>query len=415
MTSIKDCSLNKGSNVYKFVIFLLFFGLFALNIGSTFSTSNMPFLMILCIAFFMAMLHIIRSKGNIIVIKPIYYYAIFVIVAFSSYMWAKNKNSAFSGALVVLLTLIIIVTFKNLLLASKLNIIDVFELIFLAGLFTFLYLVARYGIGVAWRLRDPSFPASEYYNANGMGRTYLISAICGWIAVTKGKKNSVYKLFSGVLLLLALLSGSKTNILFLAIFASIVLYLNNKSNKNAVLVLCIPLMLIFGYYLIMDVPLLYNVVGYRFSELSDAINGDVEKYSSTWYRLEMMKKGLQLFKDNPLIGYGMANAAEYNRFEWAYESGVYLHSNILELLVDIGIIGTIPYYAIYYSSLKMNMIRFKTGDQISKYFIAFIISYSLTDISSVSYFNRSIILIIILGSIYASGLLELSDREERRE
>lgn len=396
---------NVNNAIYKGLLFLLFFGLFALNVGSTFSNNNFPFLVILAISFCMSLIIALSRIRSIRIEKSLNYYLLFVLTAVASSLWATSKEKAITGALVVVLTLVIIYTFYIIVCEVHTDIYEIFKLILIAAIFTYCYLVIKYGISITWSLRSASFRDSDLYNANSVGRIYIIGAICGWI-YSKGRQGAyLIRATSFFLALLALLTGSKTILFFALVFIITVLYIEKRGHQRAFLIILIPIALLVAYFAIMNIPFLYNIIGSRMAELFTVFNGGVEKYSSTWYRFTMMQKGIELFGAKPILGYGMANAAVYNVYEWAYESGVYLHSNILELLVDVGLVGTGFYYSTYFHSLKMNIKRAKNGDEVSKYFIGFIIAFIITDISAVSYFSRPTILIIILSCLYANNML----------
>ena len=394
--------------VYKGLLFLLFFGLFALNVGSTFSSNNIPFLIILALSMVIASIIFFSKIRCIRIEKSLLYYLCFVLIALLSYFWATSKEKAFTGALVVVLTLVVLNVFYFIVCEANIDVYDIFKLILLASLFTYLYLVIKYGISITWSLRSADFQDSDLYNANSVGRIYIIGAICGLIEA-KNKSNSlIIKVCSIWLLILAFLTGSKTVVFLGAVFLITVLYIDKRGKEKSFLIILVPVLVVVGYYAVMNIPFLYNIIGNRFSELLDMFSGDLEKYSSTWYRYIMIQNGIGLFIDKPFLGYGMANAAIYNVFEGVYESGVYLHSNILELLVDVGILGTAFYYAIYVHSLKLNIKRAINGDSVSKYFVGFIVAFWVTDITAVSYFSRPTILLIVLSALYAKDMLKMS-------
>ena len=406
--------MNRGSNannvIYKGVLFLLFFGLYALNVGSTFSSNNLPFLVILALSMMVALIIFFSKIRYIRIEKSLLYYFCFVLIALLSYFWATSKEIAFTGALVVALTFVVINVFYFIVCEANIDIYDIFRLILLAALFTYLYLIAKYGISITWSLRSADFRDSDLYNANSVGRIYIIGAICGLIEAKNKSNSSIIKICSMWLLMLSLLTGSKTVVLLGAVFLITVLYIDKRGKEKAFLIILLPVLALVGYYAVMNIPFLYNIIGNRFSELFDMFNGELEKYSSTWYRFAMMQNGIELFVAKPLLGYGMANASVYNAFEWAYESGVYLHSNILELLVDVGVLGTTFYYAIYVHSLKLNIKRAINGDLVSKYFVGFVVAFWVTDISAVSYFSRPTILFIVLSALYANDMLKMSKK-----
>ena len=88
------------------------------------------------------------------------------------------------------------------------------------------------------------------------------------------------------------------------------------------------------FFLIMNVPFLYNEVGFRFEGI--VTNGEVE--GSFRGRERMIALGWSLFRDNPLLGYGV------NNFRALSPWNTYAHNNYVELLVDVGVIGTALFY-----------------------------------------------------------------------
>lgn len=66
--------------------------------------------------------------------------------------------------------------------------------------------------------------------------------------------------------------------------------------------------------------------------------------SSDNLRAELIRYGLELFAENPLLGYGLNN---YQLFHW---SGLYSHNNYIEVLVSLGIMGFLIYYSIFINS-----------------------------------------------------------------
>lgn len=397
-------------SVLKGYLLLLIWALFSLNVGRTFSSNNVPFLSVLLIGIVFAVLLMPIWVKKFFIDRALVFYSVFVAFSFLSYFWAENKDAAISGSLVVLLTLLILFVYYLVIRVSHIHVYSLLGFYCIAALLTYIYLVGRYGISITWSLRNSSFTGSDLYNANAVGKLYLIGAACGYMRAKSNTRNQRFFLTLSILLLvLMILTASKTNVITLFLMVFIYMYLKRRgSGQKAFVLLLIPILVFAAYYLIMYVPALYNLIGNRFVEVFDLFSGNIEKYSSTWYRMSMYQNGFNLFLKKPFFGYGMTNAAQHNVYEWVYEQGVYLHSNYLELLVDVGLIGTILYYAMYYYAIKENLKGYRRNDAISMLFIAFVISTMITDISFVSYLNRPTVLLIFTACLYGRNFLDTS-------
>ena len=200
MKNIKICSL---------YLFILMFGIFALNIGQTFSSSNYPFLIILFWGIGLTFLSILSKKDLNIGKTGILYFR-FVVYAIISTLWATSSKLAITGSLVVILTFFIIVVFYTMIIDSKIQIYDLLGYVCWAAVLTYIYLIIKYGIAVTWSLRDENFAASKVYNANGIGKIYILGALMGYEKYRYSQySNKKYMYMSIFLLALGFLSGSK--------------------------------------------------------------------------------------------------------------------------------------------------------------------------------------------------------------
>lgn len=400
---------NKG--LIRFYLLVFIWSLFALNVGQTFGRNNIPFLVILGIGLGLAGFIAFVQAKNFYLNKSIIFYICFVAYALLSTLWATSPQLARTGFFVVALTLLILFIFYFILREANIDINILFGYICLAGIFTYIYLVLKYGISVTWCIRDENFAGADLYNANSTGKLYCLAAICGFIRAKNIEANRcLYIVLSVALSVLMLLSGSKTNLIFAMIFIIIIMFLKQRGTGNKILIILLsPFLICSVYFLVMYVPVLYNAIGYRFIEIFDFLGGEVEKYSSTWYRMTMYHNGINAFVKQPFLGYGMSNASLYNVFEYVYQSGVYLHSNYLELLVDLGIVGTVLYYLIYFYALKWNLYKYKESDEIAMAFIALVVAFMVTDISSVSYLSRPSVILIITACLYGTDSLSRED------
>ena len=100
------------------------------------------------------------------------------------------------------------------------------------------------------------------------------------------------------------------------------------------------------YYLIMNVPAFYAVIGERMESLfSFFLTGSSISGHSAEQRADMINFGLRKWLESPIWGYGFDSFKYYNRSMTGHF--YYSHNNFVELLYNLGIIGFVIYYWFY--------------------------------------------------------------------
>ena len=107
-------------------------------------------------------------------------------------------------------------------------------------------------------------------------------------------------------------------------------------------------------YAIMEIPVLYELIGVRIETMLAGFQGGGKSVSdaSTLQRIAFTEYGLEQILKRPLLGYGP------NSFIYMYGKShpdswiAYSHNNFIEIAFSIGIIGLIIYYYIYIVTLK---------------------------------------------------------------
>ena len=106
---------------------------------------------------------------------------------------------------------------------------------------------------------------------------------------------------------------------------------------------------------------------------------------STATRNKMVSIGLQQFIKTPILGIGLDNGQiinfKYNNFP------AYLHNNYIELLVDVGLVGTIMYYSFFSVLLIKHMKRMFEKEPIVYISTILLIIRLLSDWGRVSYYD----------------------------
>ena len=89
----------------------------------------------------------------------------------------------------------------------------------------------------------------------------------------------------------------------------------------------------------------------------------------------LIEYGFNGFISKPLFGYGFMNFSEYVYKLYGIEIG-YAHNNYIELLFDLGIIGTTIYYLPYFMIIKKGFYNYKNHNK--DYFLIYLISCVFT-------------------------------------
>lgn len=178
-------------------------------------------------------------------------------------------------------------------------------------------------------------------NPNTIGLVVSYASISSIFLAKTFKKKSYYLLIVPFIII-ALLTGSRKAFLILIGGISMMKLLYIKSKKNIIIGISILSLLIYGVFeLAINIPMFYNVLGKRLEGLTAilSLGNSVSVDASTLTRITMIEEAWGLFKQKPLMGYGLENFRLLSMFE------SYAHNNYMELLSSTGIVGVIIYYS----------------------------------------------------------------------
>ena len=196
-------------------------------------------------------------------------------------------------------------------------------------------------------------------NNNGIGMSSAYAIILSWyLGDEQRRKKPLMLVVYAFLLLIVLLTGSKKALLILFLAVALMYFLTHKNKLTVVLV--IAAVVAVGYFLLLNVPALYSLIGNRIESM---VNGMISVLSlenltannlnntslnnSDRTRFYMILRGLEWAKERPLLGYGMANYQDL--FGTVTTKNMYSHNNYIEILVGMGIVGLCLYYLMYVS------------------------------------------------------------------
>ncbi len=228
------------------------------------------------------------------------------------------------------------------------------------------------------------------------------------------KSSSLYKVLFIVNLIFVVLSASRKSLLYL-LLPLIVDRISRSKNPIKIIenVIGSFFLIVIVYFCLMKIGPLYKMVGHRIETLINGIKGIGRTDSSTYTRLILIQRGLEWFRQRPILGYGLAGFHAMN--ESLFGSSYYAHNNYVEMLVDGGIIGTVIYYSLYIRSLVNYFKNRKTITKDNTIFLGLLISILVCDYGMVTYndiFTQTILLIVFMVS---GGFLTRMPKNEMRE
>ncbi|WP_381426380.1 O-antigen ligase family protein [Sporosarcina thermotolerans] len=242
---------------------------------------------------------------------------------------------------------------------------------------------------------------SELGNENSVGIILGISAVlCFYFILIE--KRKVHLFFFPILFLVILLTGSRTALLFTLINIILFLYFTNQNNvlgKIKFITIGVTFTLI-SFYLVFNIPFLYDVMGSRIGNISTFIGEGSTTEGSINNRAYMVKFGLEMFRDNPLFGYGIDNY-RYLLGESLIGRITYSHNNFIELLVGVGLVGTILFYLVQIIVIKdlYKASKHSNNKPLNFVFMVFIITYMVLSVSQIYYFSKHFSIILVIGAI----------------
>lgn len=242
-------------------------------------------------------------------------------------------------------------------------------------------------------------------NPNFFGVRIAIACVISLYLFLKNKKNFLYALFSIGFLLLVIFTASRRSLFFILFSVCLYVFIKNlfaSKEKNApkkfLNILFAIFLLLCVYYLIMNIPFLYDTIGYRIDIGIENIGTDVGD-GSIEERAYYEKTAIELFWKSPAIGVGLNGFAGYLS-KIGYRHVAYSHNNYLELLCTLGLIGfTIFYSMMVYLIIKLFRLALVSKNDLSAFLLSILIAINFIGMWNVFYHNEFIYLPIVFSYI----------------
>lgn len=352
----------------------------------------------------------LRNNGRILWSKVYNYSIMFIILCFLSTFYSFAPDASFDRTrrMIIMVALSICVfqysstSFKNLIFSLK--------SFSWAGFLGAIYLLMNSNLGQ--RL------GSLIGDANLVGITFSFAASIA-IYIFKTEHKVVYLVQIAVISFTVLMTGSRTSmgLLIAAIMGNIYLIAYQKKWKMRYVIL-ITIGVIAGLlgflYALMNVTILYDVLGIRVFSFYQITHGQTSVYreTSTQFRALYAKRAFEWFLERPVWGNGINAYPAYNAI---FVDGrfCFSHCEYTEILSGLGILGFIAYFFPYFKMGISAMRRGRTSEskELKVLLLTLIAELLLGSIFLVMYYEKPTwILIALMASI-----MEMTENEDSEE
>ena len=327
---MEKISVSKGFDWFSDVVLLIFLSVvmgFGPDIHQVFIPAETLFVLTFGVRFLVK-----RYKLTSLVLWSL----VFFVVSSISIFYAHDKTLAFNRVKSVLQVLV----FANLVMPyireSKQSYKTFLYFYLLASLFVIVRILFSAPLDVIFSGRLGS---SININPNTVGYIFSVATIISLYLIFQTRKRLFFLPFA-LFPIFSLFSGSRKVFILLSIGCVLLVSLHQKNLKRA-LVAALVAVAVFalGIFLIVIIEPLNGIIGQRLVDMLRQLGG-IDTDGSTSIRLEMIIRGIQMLKQKPLFGWGLGGFTDLGGF------GFYAHNNYIELLVAVGLFGTLIYYAL---------------------------------------------------------------------
>lgn len=294
----------------------------------------------------------IVCKKSIPIINPFTIWMfLFLLWSTASYFWSVTPNYAFDMIKILFVNMVTLWLLSCVIQSEK-DITQLLRLIVYAIAINAIYILFSFDLSLIGEVQIGGSTLREGWNSNAIGIMMAFSTLISLILIKTKVKNFTRILYYLIIVLtttIVLFTGSRKALFFVLFGYTMYTILTNKNHK-IINFFKVFLILFVAYLAIMNIPELYNVLGWRLEGLYANFTGKGTVDSSIRLRMLYIEYGVAWFKEQPILGYGINNYRVL--LDRTISKTTYAHNNYIELLVDVGIIGTFLHYIGYFYVLK---------------------------------------------------------------
>lgn len=324
-------------------------------------------------------------------------FALFVLLAFASSLWALDFDLASTKGMQLFLILINALMIYDV-MSKYHSVHNAFMMgIFLGSFVNYLFLLGL--VQAPFDIADQGRAMGTTGNANVLALVMVMSILSSIIYLYKERTTATNRLFTYYMYLniflaiyMIMLTVSKKGILFGGILVVVYLLLSIKDSRTLFRIGVVGMIAIGAFLYTFDLEALLNNVIHisgRFEAFGTELQGD--RTGSTAERLRFIELGLNHFKDAPFLGLGIDNFRVY--------SFTYSHNNFIEVLFGIGTVGLLLFYAMYLFALRL-IFQIKEI-HLKLILLLTVFNLLLVDMARVSYDDKFTIYMVLFIAVLA--------------
>lgn len=377
------------------LLFVYLCALFAhrTGIGLDYYLLRGSFVFYVIVSFFLDVLPVEtgRCKGKEngkLISRLLVWFSVFVFFVYLSVFWSESlSNTMAANYITNFLQGFFIVAFISFRVQKKEDLLLVIKIVVYAAFYGVVVLFLKTPLS-SWGTERVGDAIGLNSNTVGLSAAFA-TMFC--LFLSRNTKRPLYYLLAAVFIVVALFSGSRKALFFVLAGIVLILSFSHKGFKGlaaAILSIVIAAIIVWA---IMNVPALYDVLGYRVDKLLGNVGYDGSAAERAWYR----SYAREMFLDSPIVGYGFNGfLSEMQRIGYWHQA--YCHCNQWELLADLGAIGFALYYSIFIMIGKGFVSKIKTNGANSLFGLIMLLLIFASDYGYVSFMGVDIYLYITL-------------------
>lgn len=339
----------------------------------------------------------IRNLNRLITTQYVVIYGTFFTWCCLSILWSPAIDKTMT-ATASIVQMIIICSLMTLYLVNLENIDKVLYGFAIASIIMITFLILRTQPSEWVHVLTGSFSASSDkgrigysigHHPNAMGNLCALLAFI-WLYLYDKSKRKVYFIWIFLLSCILLFTKSRAAILMLIMYFFGYILLCKK--RRFIYIKVIPIIIILAfllYWAIFHIPILYELIGFRMEGVFGLFNSNYTIDASSYTRINMMKYGIDMFIKHPITGVGFGNYGYYAYHYYDLFTETYAHSNYIEILAGLGVVGIFLYYilpAFSCITLGLNLKRTNGSNRkLCAFLFVAIIVRLITDLIKITY------------------------------
>ena len=303
---------------------------------------------------FLTVIKTVMNRSTISVDLPNVFMALFIAYDLLSSFWVVSQSGV-DERISTLFNLVLLYLVIRLNISSMKELRVILNAIIVGTIIMCIYTVYYYGpVYIIQQISVGGRIGQEINQVNGMGM-YCAILIAIMFYMVLYEKKWLYLALAPLALFVLLGTGSRKGFMLAFVGVFVILFFKSGSKK---------LLVVFGAMMTLGVfvYLIYefaesNYFFYRLSQALALLDSNEVTENSISVRNEMINFGMDLFRQNPIKGYGLM------QYEYLYGLKYGLtrpaHNTYIQVLVSFGSIGFVLYYGIYLYFIKNTILFLK--------------------------------------------------------